>query len=363
MNFIDLQAQYGRYKSEIDEEIQRVLSSAQFIMGPAVGELEKALAVHVGVPHAIGCSSGTDALVLALMAYGVRPGDEIIVPDFTFFATAEVVAFLGATPVFVDVREDTFNIDPALIERRITARTRGIIPVSLFGQCADFAEIQEIGRRRKLWVLEDAAQSYGATYKGSRSCGLTDVASTSFFPAKPLGCYGDGGAIFTRNDSLAASIRVLLNHGQSERYKHATIGMNGRLDTLQAAVLKVKLRHFDDEMVLRQRAADRYAAGLDGCVTLPTVLPGNRSVWAQYTVRSRSRDAIAAHLKEKGIPTAIHYPIPLHRQEAFSSLGLTDADFPVSSRVAREVFSLPMHPFLSDEDVDRTTQAVREAVA
>jgi UDP-2-acetamido-2-deoxy-ribo-hexuluronate aminotransferase len=361
LNFIDLQEQFRRYKTEIMEEIQKVLDSAQFILGPAVAELEKALASHTGVKHAIGCASGTDALVLGLLANGIKPGDEVIVPDFTFFATAEVVAFLGAVPVFVDVEDESFNIDVRLIERHITKQTKGIIPVSLFGQCADLDEINALAASHGLWVMEDAAQSYGASYKGRKSGSITQIAATSFFPAKPLGCYGDGGAVFTNDDGIARSVRELLNHGQSARYKHSRLGINGRLDTLQAAILCVKLRHFDDEMRAKQRIASVYQEKLKGYVNVPKLRSHNESVWAQFTVRSSKRDSIVGHLKEKGIPTAIHYPIPLHAQEVFSAMRLRDDDFPVSTRVSNEVLSLPMHPFILDADVDLICRAVIEA--
>ncbi len=361
MNFIDLKEQYERYRAEINEEIQKVLESAQFIMGPAVGELEGALAAHTGVQHAIGCSSGTDALVLGLMALGIKPGDEVIVPDFTFFATAEVVSFLGAKPVFVDVERDTYNIDAAQIERHLTPRTRGIIPVSLFGQCADLDDINVLAGKRGLWVFEDAAQSYGATDKGRRSGSICRLAATSFFPAKPLGCYGDGGALFTNDAAIAHEVRELLNHGQSARYKHTRIGMNGRLDTLQAAVLKVKLRHFDQEMQAKRKIADGYAVRLKGSVELPVIRPGRVSVWAQFTVRSPHRDPIIEHLKGKGIPAAIHYPIPLHSQEVFAPLA-TGEQFPASSELSQTVFSLPMHPFMTEKDLDQICGSVAEAV-
>jgi UDP-2-acetamido-2-deoxy-ribo-hexuluronate aminotransferase len=362
MNFIDLQEQYRRYRGEIDAEVARVMESAQFIMGPAVGQLETELARHTGVAHAIGCSSGTDALILCLLAKGIKPGDEILVPDFTFFATAEVVAFLGARPVFVDVEEDTFCIDPTLLEAKITPRTKGIIPVSLFGQCADLDAVGTAAKQHGLWVLEDAAQSYGALSNGRRSGSIANFSATSFFPAKPLGCYGDGGAVFTNDDGIAKAVRELLNHGQSERYKHSSIGMNGRLDTIQAAVLRVKLRHFDEEMVLKRAAADRYTDHLAGLVSTPKVRPGNESVWAQYTIRSPKRDQIIDHLKSRQIPTAIHYPVPLHAQAVFASHGLGDRQFPVSCRVSQTVVSLPMHPFLIDANIDHICDAIREAL-
>ncbi len=362
MNFIDLQEQYKRYKKEIDAEIAGVLDSARFIMGPVLTEFEDALAEHSGAKYAIGCASGTDAILLALMALGVRPGDEVIVPDFTFFATAEVVSFLRAKPIFVDVLEDTYNINPALVEEKITDRTRGIIAVSLFGQCADFDELHEIAEKHNLFLLEDAAQSYGALYKGKKSCSLTEMATTSFFPAKPLGAYGDGGAVFTSNNELADKVRMLLNHGQNERYRHRYIGINGRLDAIQAAVLKVKLKHFDTELELRQQVADKYSEALKGFVVIPTIKQGNVSVWAQYTVRSDKREKVIEHLKSKGIPTAIHYPIPLHQQEAFSYLEAKDSDFPVANRISQEVFSLPMHPFMTDMDIQTVIDAIKEAL-
>lgn len=359
MNFIDLQEQYRRYKSEIDAEIGKVLSSAQFIMGESVRLLEQELARYCGAKHAIGCSSGTDALLLALMALEVGRGDEVIVPDFTFFATSEVVSFLGATPVFVDVKESTYNIDPAGVEAAISARTKAIIPVSLYGQCADYDELLRIAGARKVHLIEDAAQSFGATYKGRKSCALTEVAATSFFPSKPLGGYGDGGAVFTSDDRLAERVRVLLNHGQTERYRHQFVGVNGRLDTIQAAVLRVKLKHFDDECRARQRVAEAYARALDGAVTTPHVESWNRSVWAQYTVRAPRRQALIDGLKRAGIPTAVHYPMPLHRQPVYAAMRCSDAAYPVTSRVCEEVVSLPMHPFLTDAEVGQIAAAVR----
>jgi UDP-2-acetamido-2-deoxy-ribo-hexuluronate aminotransferase len=362
VKFIDLQEQFRRYRNEIMDEIQKVLESAQFILGPAVGEFEQALARHTGAKHAIGCTSGTDALLLGLMAKGVGEGDEVIVPDFTFFATAEVIANIGAVPVFVDVEQDTYNIDLRLIERKISKRTKGIIPVSLYGQCPDLDEINALARSHGLWVMEDAAQSYGALYKGRRSGALTEVAATSFYPAKPLGGYGDGGAVFTSDDELARTIREMLNHGQSGTYNHVRLGINGRLDSLQAAVLKVKLRHFEEEMQQKRRIAGLYAQRLKGQVTVPVIREYNESVWAQFTVASPRREAVMAHLKTKGIPTAIHYPRPLHRQPAFSGMLLPDRDFPVSVKVSQEVFSLPMHPFLADTDVESVCDAISEAL-
>jgi UDP-2-acetamido-2-deoxy-ribo-hexuluronate aminotransferase len=363
MEFIDLKTQYRAYQAEIDSAIAAVVQSAQFIQGPAVREFEADLAAYLGVKHAIGCASGTDALLLPMMALGVRPGDEILVPDFTFIATAEMVSFIGAIPVFVDVDEKTYNLDPADLERKITPRSKGVIPVSLYGQCADCDAINAIATRRGLWVIEDGAQSFGALSGRNKSGTLTKVATTSFFPAKPLGCFGDGGAMFTGDDALAAELRCLLNHGQSQRYHHHRVGINGRLDSIQAAVLRVKLRHFDAELAARQRVADWYTELLKDVVVTPYIKPGNRSAWAQYTIRTPNRDKVCQHLAGKGIPTAIHYPVPLHRQECFRSLDVADASCPVSCKVSAEVMSLPMHPFLTRAEVERIAAAVREAVS
>jgi UDP-2-acetamido-2-deoxy-ribo-hexuluronate aminotransferase len=306
------------------------------------------------------------------MAYGIKPGDEVLLPDFTFIATAEVVSFMGAVPVFVDVKEDTLNIDPVKIREKISPKTKGIIAVSLYGQCADFDRIGEIADEHGLWVIEDGAQSYGALYKGRKSCTLSEIGTTSFFPAKPLGCYGDGGAVFTDNDDFAGTIRMLLNHGQEKRYQHKIIGINSRLDALQAAILLVKLKHFDAEMEAKGRIAGEYSERLKGIVETPKVLDHNVSVWAQYTVRSKRRDEFTSALKEEGIPTAIHYPIPLHRQEAFSGYknGVSQArvsqnpaeddGFPVSEEASRTVFSLPMHPFLERDDIERICAVIKK---
>jgi UDP-2-acetamido-2-deoxy-ribo-hexuluronate aminotransferase len=363
MQFIDLKQQYRRYQEEIRAEMDRVLDTSQYIMGPVLADLEKELAEYTGVPFAIGCGSGTDAILLALMALGVKAGDEVIVPDFTFFATAETVSFLGARPVFVDIRPDTYNIDPQRIEEVITPRTRGIIAVSLYGQCADFDALNQIAVERGLFLIEDAAQSFGAVYRGRKSGSLCELATTSFYPAKPLGAYGDGGAVFTSNQSCAEKIRALLNHGQVATYRHRYVGLNGRMDALQAAVLRVKLRHFNEELRARQQVAKWYSRELQGELETPMVLEGNMSSWAQYTVRSPSRDRITGHLKSKGIPTAIHYPLPLHEQEVYAGIQLNGQTLQVSTRMSREVFSLPMHPFLSREEVGEVSAAVREARA
>ncbi len=364
MQFVDLKRQYREYKSEIMAEIESVLESTSFINGPAIRELEERLAEHTGVRHAIGCSSGTDALVLGMMALDVQRGDEIIVPDFSFIATAETVAFMGATPVFVDVRPDTYNVDPESVRAAISDKTVGVVPVSLYGQVADMDEINAIAAEHRLWVMEDGAQSYGATYRGKRSCSLSRIGTTSFFPAKPLGGYGDGGAVFTDDDSLASRMRMILNHGQRKRYDHAVIGLNARLDTLQAAVLKVKLKHFDQEVERRGQIAEWYDGAFKerADIVEPTILPHNRSVWAQYTVRVPNRVHVQARLKERNIPTAVHYPIPLHRQDAFADHVQHDVSVPHTERASEEVMSLPMHPFMSKEDVSTVAEAVKEAV-
>lgn len=293
------------------------------------------------------------------MALGVKPGDEVVTTPFTFIATAEVIALLGAKPVFVDIDPATYNLDPDRIEDGLTKRTRGIIAVSLYGQCADMEAIRKIAGEYGLFVVEDACQSFGATRNGTPSCAFPDVGTTSFFPSKPLGCYGDGGMVFTSDDALADRLRGLRNHGQWERYRHRAIGLNGRLDEIQAAVLLAKLPHFGDELAARTRIAARYSERLCDVVTVPAVAPGNTHVYAQYSIRTPARDALAAHLEENGIPTAVHYPVPLHRQEAFKELGYAEGDFPAAEAVSREILSLPMSPFLSQEDQDEVIRQVR----
>jgi len=349
MQFIDLAAQQALIKDEIDEGIERVLAHGMYVLGPEVSELEKALAEFTGTKHCIACANGTDALQVAQMAFGIGPGDEVIVPGFTFIATAETVALLGAKPVYVDIDPRTYNIDPALIEAAITPRTKAIMPVSLFGQCADFDVINAIADKHGLPVIEDAAQSFGATYKGKRSCNLSTIATTSFFPAKPIGCYGDGGAIFTNDDELATVMRQIANHGQDRRYHHARVGVNSRLDTIQAAILLPKLRLFAKELEQRQQVAERYTAMLNeaGIETTPYVETHNTSAWAQYTIRVENRDAVQAALQEQGIPSAVHYPIPLNKQTALAD---DSVHLPVGDKTAEVVMSLPMHPYLDESD-------------
>lgn len=349
IEFIDLKAQQSRIKAEIDAGIQRVLAHGQYILGPEVAELEEKLAAYVEAKYCITCANGTDALQIAQMAFGIGPGDEVITPGFTYIATAETVAVLGATPVYVDVNPKTYNLDVEKLEAAITPRTKAIIPVSLYGQCADFDAINAIAAKYNIPVIEDAAQSFGATYKGRKSCNLSTVACTSFFPSKPLGCYGDGGAIFTNDEELAKVIRQIARHGQDRRYHHIRVGVNSRLDTLQAAILLPKLEILDDEMKARQRVADTYTKLLSeaGILTTPFIEEHNQSAWAQYTIQVDNRSEVQAMLKEQGIPTAVHYPIPLNKQPAVAD---ANAVLPVGDAIAERVMSLPMHPYLCQAD-------------
>jgi dTDP-4-amino-4,6-dideoxygalactose transaminase len=377
--FIDVAAQRRRLGSAIDEAVARVLTNCQFILGPEVRALESELAAFCGARHAITCSSGTDALRLVLMAWGIGPGDAVICPTFTFCATAEVPALCGATPVLADVDAETFNLDPASVERAIAAakkrglKPRAVIPVDLFGQPADHDAIAAIAAAHDLFILDDAAQSFGATYKGRQLGAVlpgakpgTVAAATSFFPAKPLGCYGDGGAVFTDDDDLAARIRSIRVHGEGvDKYDAARIGLAARLDTIQAAVLLEKLKIFPQEIVARNQAAERYAAGLAGVTTVPRVAKERTSVWAQYTIRLAPgrRDALAAALKQQGVPTAIYYAKPLHRQGAYSGYPIAEGGLPVSESLADEVISLPMHAYLDAATQDRIVAAVVRALA
>jgi dTDP-4-amino-4,6-dideoxygalactose transaminase len=369
--FVDLEAQRRRLGGRIDEAIARVLDHCQFIQGPEVRLLEADLGRFCGAREVITCANGTDALALVLMAKGLKAGDAVFCPSFTFAATAEVVAWFGATPVFVDVERETCNLDAASLEAGIaTARQRGlspagVIPVDLFGQPADYEAIEPVCARHRLWILADAAQSFGATYRGRRVGTIGDAAATSFYPSKPLGCYGDGGAVFTDDAALAAVIRSLRDHGfGSERYDHARIGMNSRLDTIQAAVLIEKLKILADEIEQRSAVVARYDAALADVVAPPVVRAGCVSAWAQYTVRVRDgrRDALAARLRAEGIPTAIHYPRPLHRQTAYRGFPVAGNGLPVSEALAGEVISLPMHPYLEPPVQDRIVDAVRRAL-
>jgi len=369
MNFIDLKTQYRRIQPSVDARIHKVLEHGQYIMGPEVTDLEIMLADYVGAKHCIAASSGTDTLLIALMALGIGPGDEVITVPFTFFATGEMIALAGATPVFVDIDPRSYNMDPILLEAAITPRTKAIMPVSLYGQCADFNAINAIAAKHKLAVIEDGAQSFGATHWGRRSCGLSLIGSTSFFPSKPLGGYGDGGACFTDDDGLAKLMREIRVHGQDRRYHHPRLGVNGRLDSIQAAVLLAKMEIFDDEVAARIRLGARYSELLAAAfadrlakIRIPFVEAFNTCVYAQYTIEVDDRDGFEARMKALGVPTAVHYPLPLHLQPVFAHLGLREGRYPVSESAARRVVSLPMHPYLSEEQQVRVVAAVREAV-
>jgi len=365
MEFVDLKSQYAMLKAAIDDRIHAVLEHAQFIMGPEVAELERGLAARTGSRYCIGCASGTDALLIALMALDVGPGDEVVTTPFTFVATAETIALLGARPVFVDIDPRTCNLDPKRLSNDgvITSRTKAIVPVSLFGQCADFDAINAVASARGIPVIEDAAQSFGAAYKGRPSCNLSTIGCTSFFPSKPLGCYGDGGACFTNDQTLAAKMRQIRVHGQDRRYHHPLVGVNGRLDTIQAAVLLAKLEVFDAEIATRVRLARAYNELLQGAVVTPYVEPHNTCVYAQYTIQVDERQALQEELTANGIPTAVHYPVPLHLQPAFSVPGVGRGSFPYAEAAAERVVSLPMHPYLSHGDQARAAKIVQQAVA
>jgi len=366
MQFIDLKAQQERIKDKIDANIQKVLAHGQYIMGPEIKELEQKLADYTGTKHAIGVASGTDALLMPLMAYNVGPGDAIFTVSFTFIATAEVVQILGATPVFVDIDEKTYNMDTSHLEEVIMKvkaegklKPKGIIPVDLFGQPADYDEINAIAEKHGLWVLEDAAQGFGGVYKGKKAGSLAHTAGTSFFPAKPLGTYGDGGMIFTDDDNMIGLLDSIRVHGQgSDKYNNVRIGINGRLDTLMAAILLPKVDIFEEEVELRQKVANRYSEILGEYVTTPFVKEHNVSSWAQYSILHPDRDKIINGLKSEGIPSAIYYPKPLHLQEAFGNLGYAKGDVPVTEKIAAQVFSIPMHPYLSESDQDTIVKAV-----
>ena len=365
IEFIDLKTQQARIKDQIDAAIQRVLAHGQYILGPEVAELEEKLAAYTGAKHCITVANGTDALQIAQMALGIGPGDEVITPGFTYIATAETVALLGAKPVYVDIDARTYNLDPALLEAAITPRTKAIVPVSLYGQCADFDAINAIAAKHGIPVIEDAAQSFGATYKGRKSCNLSTIACASFFPSKPLGCYGDGGAIFTNDDELAKVMRQIARHGQDRRYHHIRVGVNSRLDTLQAAVLLAKLEIFDDEIASRQRVAAEYGrllgegGGAAAATVAPYVEPHNQSAWAQYTVRIADREGVQARMKEAGVPTVVHYPIPLNQQPAVADEGVKLA---VGDSVAQEVLSFPMHAYLNGSIQEKIFAALKTSI-
>ena len=372
MQFIDLKAQYERIRDPLNARIQKVLEHGQYILGPETVELEKRLAEFVGTRHCIAASSGTDTLLIALMALEIGPGDEVITSPFTFIATGEMIALAGATPVFVDIDRRTYNIDPAKIEQAITPRTKAIMPVSLYGQCPDFDAIKAIARKHRLPVIEDAAQSFGAYYKGKASCALSEIGSTSFFPSKPLGAYGDGGALFTNDDGLAKLMSEIRVHGQDRRYHHPRLGINGRLDTLQAAVLLAKMDIFEEEVALRARLGERYTAlieeAFDGVseerhrATTPAIASDCTSVYAQYTVEVSDRAKVEREMKARGIPTAVHYPVPLHLQPVFANLNQGEGAFPCAEAAAARVMSLPMHPYLTEDQQAAVVKALKESV-
>jgi UDP-2-acetamido-2-deoxy-ribo-hexuluronate aminotransferase len=353
IDFSNLKYQYKLYKNDIDIAIHNVLDNSNYIMGEEVVQLEKSLENFTGAKFAITCSSGTDALLLAMMALDIKPSDEIITTPFTFIATAETIALLGAVPVFVDIDEKTYNIDASKIEEKITSKTKVIMPVSLYGQPADMDNIQNIANKHNLKVIVDGAQSFGSTYKGKTDSNLGDISTTSFFPAKPLGCFGDGGAVFTNDEKLANKIKSLRVHGQSKRYHHKYIGMGGRMDTIQCAIVNVKLKYYPKDLALRQVVASKYTQALkDTDLILPYIENNCTSAFAQYSVRVKNRDELQARLKEQGIPTAVHYPMPLHLQECFEYLGYKKGDLPISELISNEIISLPMNPYVSDDEIE-----------
>lgn len=363
MQFIDLKTQSNRIEDRLLTRFKAVLNHGAYIMGPEIDELEQALSQFLKVKHSLGVANGTDALLIALMALNVGAGDEVITTPFSFFATAEVIALLGAKPVFVDIDPDTYNIDANHIEAAITKKTKAIMPVSLYGQCADFDEINAIAKQYNLPVIEDAAQSFGATYKDRHSCNLSTIGCTSFFPSKPLGCFGDGGACFTNDDELAKRMAEIRTHGQSRRYYHTRLGINGRLDTLQAAILLEKLAIFPEEVELRQHVAARYEQLLPAHVKRPTIKAHNKSVYAQYTIEVANRDRVQQKLQEKGIPTAVHYPLGLHEQPIFKELFPSAKAFPKTENAARRVMSIPMHPYLTAEDQEKICKALHDVLS
>jgi len=361
LHMVDVVGQYRKIKSEIDAAIHKVLDSGKFVLGKEVGEFECKIAGYLGVKYAVGCASGTDALQIAMMAMGIGPGDEVITTPFTFVATTETIVLLGAKPVYIDIDTKTFNIDPSRVEKAITSRTKAIIPVHLYGQPADMDPIMNIARQHRLRVIEDAAQAIGSSYKGKKVCTFGDVGCISYFPSKNLGAFGDAGMVVTNDAAVWEKMRMIANHGSRERYHHEILGVNSRLDTIQAAVLTVKLHHLEEWNSARQRAAARYDELLRGTpVTVPYVSPACQHIFHQYTIRVPRRDALAAFLKEKSIPHAIYYPIPLHLQRAFKLAGSKKGDFPITEKAAEEVISLPMHTELTEEQIVFITDAIKE---
>lgn len=359
IDFANLKYQHELYKEEIENAILKVARNCNFIMGEEVQQFEKNLEEFAGAKYAITCSSGTDALLLAMMALEIRPGDEIITTPFTFVATAETIALLGARPVFVDIDERTYNLDINKIEDKVTDKTKAIISVSLYGQPSDLDEINKLSKKYNLFHIIDGAQSFGATYKGKAEVHFCDIYTTSFFPAKPLGCYGDGGAVLTNSDEFAEKIKMLRVHGQNKRYNHKYIGLGARLDTIQAAILNVKLKHYKKDLALRQEVAEKYTKAFKNnpspFILLPSTLNDRTSAWAQYSIRVKNRDVIQDKLRAADIPTAVHYPMPLHMQDCFKYLNYKKGDFPVAEMVSEEIMSLPMNPYLSDTEIEYIT--------
>ena len=364
MQFIDLKSRHELIGDKINARIQKVMNHGQFILGPEVGELEERLAEYSGAKHCVTVSSGTDSLLIALMALGVGVGDEVITVPYTWISTAEVIALLGAKPVFVDIRPDTWNMDEAQVEAAITEKTKVIMPVSIYGQCSDMDSINAIAKKYNLPVIEDAAQSFGATYKGKKSCNLSTIGSTSFFPSKPLGCYGDGGALFTNDDELAEKFRCIRVHGQERKHHHPSLGINGRMDTLQAAILLEILKVFPDEVVKRQKIGERYSESLSHLegLTAPRIREHKTSVYAQYTILSEQIEKIQQSLKEKDIPSVSYYSVPLHLQPVFNLLGHNIGDFPVAEKVSNQCLSLPMSPYISVNDQGKVIEVIQESV-
>ena len=364
IDFANLKYQHALYQDEIEQAILKVARNCNFIMGEEVQEFEKHLEHFTNATYAITCSSGTDALLLAIMALDLAPGDEIITTPFTFIATSETMALLRVKPVFSDIDEKTYTLDPLKIEEKITSNTNAIMPVSLYGQPADMDAIQNLADAYRLKVIIDGAQSFGSTCKGRSDSALGDISCTSFFPAKPLGCYGDGGAVFTNDEHLASKLKSLRVHGQTKRYYHAYIGLGGRLDTIQAAILNVKLKYYKKDLVLRQNVAKQYTQALEEIpnVTLPFLSQNTTSAWAQYSIRVHNRDVVQERLKRAEIPTAVHYPVPLHLQECFRYLAYQQSDFPIAERIAQEIISLPMNPYITSEEIAYIAHTLREAV-
>lgn len=360
MEFINLKTQYNKYKNEINIKMKEVLESSQFIMGKCVKDFENSLENYTKAKHAIGCSSGTDALILALMALDIKKGDEVITSPFSFIASVEAILLLGATPKFVDIDNYTYNLNPNLLENEITKNTKAIIPVSIFGQIADLENINNIASKYKIPVIEDGAQSFGASFKEIKSCNGSIIATTSFFPSKPLGCYGDGGAVFSNDFEISQKLRYLMNHGQTQRYKHAFVGLNARLDSIQAAILQVKLKYLDDEIKIRQKKAKIYNENLKN-VIIPFIKKDNISAYAQYSIRCKNREKIIQKLQNANIPYAIHYPIPLHLQEVVTKIyPYKKGDFKISEIVCEEILSIPFSPFITDEEQNKIISCINE---